>query len=285
MKTLCLICSKEFRVKPYLIKKAFGKFCSMACRNNSYKRKHFNISNEFKKGNVSWNKTNIYRKCLICSNPFKVIPFSLKKNWAKFCSSKCFGRSIRKSKIISFCLICEKKLECFPSEIKKYCSRKCYLLKEKKVMKLNSTCLICNKNFYTKPAKIKDNRGKYCSKQCTYIARKGKPAPNKGKRAWWAVGDKNVNWKNGATLKREQARKSLEYKQWRRAVFKKDKYECVQCGNNRTIQADHIKPWSLFPELRFDVKNGRTLCESCHKKTFSYLNSKMNRESFLTNML
>lgn len=41
-------------------------------------------------------------------------------------------------------------------------------------------CLICNKEFKTIPAKIKVGRGKYCSKQCYFISKKGKATWNKG---------------------------------------------------------------------------------------------------------
>lgn len=34
------------------------------------------------------------------------------------------------------------------------------------------------------------------------------------------------------------------------------------------IEADHIKPWAYYPDLRYELDNGRTLCLKCHRKTY-----------------
>lgn len=60
-------------------------------------------------------------------------------------------------------------------------------------------------------------------------------------------------------------RKSEEYQDWRKKVFERDNFKCVKCGINGYVEADHIKPFALYPELRFDITNGQTLCKGCHK--------------------
>ena len=75
----------------------------------------------------------------------------------------------------------------------------------------------------------------------------------------------------GITPINAKIRNSFEYKLWREAVFIRDDYICRFCGvRGGQIAADHIKPFSLFPELRFAIDNGRVLCVDCHKKTDTY---------------
>lgn len=85
-------------------------------------------------------------------------------------------------------------------------------------------------------------------------------------------GPQTGNWKGGTTNKNTLIRTSLAYKEWRKKVFERDDYTCQMCGARGVqIHADHIKPFALFPELRLDLDNGRTLCVPCHKKTPTYL--------------
>lgn len=78
-------------------------------------------------------------------------------------------------------------------------------------------------------------------------------------------GEKHWNWKGGITDENHKIRQSTEYKEWRKSVFKRDNYTCTNCWARWWIlNADHIQPFSLFPELRLVIENGRTLCKECH---------------------
>ncbi len=86
-------------------------------------------------------------------------------------------------------------------------------------------------------------------------------------------GEENPLWKGGSSSINKKLRSSIEYKFWREAVFARDKYTCVWCGDDKggNLNADHIKPFAYFPELRFAIDNGRTLCIPCHKTTDSFM--------------
>ena len=84
-------------------------------------------------------------------------------------------------------------------------------------------------------------------------------------------GERNPMWKGGISTVNVKIRNSPEYKLWRISVFQRDKFTCIWCGEKGgKLNADHIKPFADFPELRFAIDNGRTLCEVCHSKTDTY---------------
>lgn len=115
----------------------------------------------------------------------------------------------------------------------------------------------------------------------------GRPSHRKGKRGIYAQatlekmrvasisrgcipphrrGHEHWNWQGGIHRPNERQQQQVECKRWRLSVYQRDAYTCQGCGQvGRTLNAHHIKPWSTFPECRFVLDNGVTLCVECHR--------------------
>ena len=64
-----------------------------------------------------------------------------------------------------------------------------------------------------------------------------------------------------------EGRKSKAYLDWRTAVFQRDDYTCQLCHKKGgKLNAHHIKSYAGHPQLRFEISNGVTLCEKCHRR-------------------
>ena len=84
-------------------------------------------------------------------------------------------------------------------------------------------------------------------------------------------GNKGNNWQGGITPINKLIRHSLKYRLWRELVFKRDNWTCQECKiRGGKLHSHHIKSFSKYPKLRFDINNGKTLCIECHKKTDNY---------------
>lgn len=89
------------------------------------------------------------------------------------------------------------------------------------------------------------------------------------------------NWKGGRTALKHLIRNNFKYRQWRSDIFTRDDFTCQYCGQiGGRLFAHHIKSFSsilqkyeittleeaLECEELFNMNNGLTLCEKCHKK-------------------
>lgn len=192
-----------------------------------------------------------------------------------FCSRQCSSAS-RKSKVELECLICLKKFEVWPARAKtrKYCNKKCQNIatglrfKGKLNNPIEVSCGYCGKVNIVPDHVVNAGQGKFCDKICCDKFKVGKPGANLGKTFPQMSGKNHHAWRGGVTPENEKLRKGRKYASWRKAVFARDNYTCQDCEQRGgVLNADHIKPFALYPELRFEIDNGRTLCAPCHRKT------------------
>ena len=80
-------------------------------------------------------------------------------------------------------------------------------------------------------------------------------------------GDKNPLWKGGVSPKYKLIRMGIDFRLWREAVFARDNWTCQDCKMKGVfLHPHHIKSFIKYPELRFAIDNGKTLCKKCHGK-------------------
>lgn len=170
------------------------------------------------------------------------------------------------------CHTCRKEIlkRIEPSKIKRnrhhFCSRTCYVIhwaKERtgpKSHKWNKSipvirCRVCHKEF-----RVKTRYGKpqvHCSRKCRAVT-----------QAERFRGGNNPRWRGGTTDIGTQIRHSEKYITWRNACGKRDKFKCQFCNasHHKRLVVHHIKTFEKFPNLRFEISNGITLCRGCHIK-------------------
>jgi transposase-like protein len=79
--------------------------------------------------------------------------------------------------------------------------------------------------------------------------------------------------KHGVDMPSQYWRYTFDYLTWQQSVFERDNHTCQHCNKtNCKVHAHHIKHAADFPELRFVIENGLTLCPKCHKKEHRRLN-------------
>lgn len=106
------------------------------------------------------------------------------------------------------------------------------------------------------------------------IAKTGKPhtLSEEGKKAFREKTSAGKNWRwvedRTEILEKQRLRGTREWKDWRMAVFERDRYTCMGCrASGVYIEPHHITPIRSDKENLFNTKNGVTLCRPCHQKT------------------
>lgn len=65
---------------------------------------------------------------------------------------------------------------------------------------------------------------------------------------------------------------------WAQEVKRRDGFACVICGRNGYLNAHHKNAYASFPEQRYDVDNGVTLCQQHHDEYHSIYGKGRNTE-------
>ena len=182
-------------------------------------------------------------------------------------SENYFIKSGYKPKGIKCCENCSKEIIIYLKrdlDRKKFCSHKCQAIKRAEL------------NDLKPPIPTKESR----KKAGETLSRKMRlgliPKP--------PIGTKESHKKSGLKMRgknhpkwiedREKVKKGRysnsyrygEVASWRKDIFERDDHTCQHCfQKGGELNAHHIKPWAKYPELRYNIDNGLTLCVKCHR--------------------
>lgn len=196
--------------------------------------------------------------CQVCEIQFEVVDSRL--HTARYCSQECKAegnrRAARASRVARPCATCRTVMRLAPWELESRwtCSRKCAVERRKantldrhangQLPGWEFRCGNCGE------ARRSRKRGqKYCNRKCRWIVTRG---PN------------SHGWAGGASEIRVRIMSWPEYRLWREVVLERDGNACTDCGSREGLHAHHVKLMSKYPDLMFDVANGKTVCEPCH---------------------
>lgn len=143
------------------------------------------------------------------------------------------------------------------------------------IMNISYRTILTNLKNYDIPVKepSKAMLGKHHSKE------------HKEKVAEKLRGEKSPHWRGGKTKIANSIKKLTQYSEWRLKCLERDQYTCQNCGKQPgRLHVDHIKPFALILEQNniktteqavnckelWIIKNGKTLCVSCHRNTITW---------------
>ena len=230
--------------------------------------------NSCKECNYKKRKEMYQHKCLQCGKTFKSA-----KKIQKFCNTSCEGKFNRGSNNPNWknkthkgnCKYCGKNIliKEYTDKSYSYCSQECKSKHQKQILKssnnpnwkggmIKTKCDNCNTEIEITQYNFKIKGNHFCCNRC-YAEWQSK---NK-------CGENNPNWNPTKTIEeREKDRLIPGIIDFRKEVYKRDKYTCQCCGDNKggNLNAHHLNSYNWDKEHRTDINNGITLCKKCHKE-------------------
>lgn len=207
------------------------------------------------------------KNCLQCNKEFNVKPSRALKGVVKFCSSECMGLSkkgVTPKQLIGKQFVKGQKATGTPFKKghKGYIHPKGLLAGNKnpnyKGGNVDVNCAQCNESITKKRGQYNANENKrfFCSNECYDLWRHINLA--KENAYCYKQPEDRITPKNKAL------RETFEGREWKKSCKFRDNFMCIICGSNEILQIHHIKSFTRFPELRFDIDNGATLCKKHH---------------------
>lgn len=155
------------------------------------------------------------------------------------------------------CIQCGVDFKVIPARLPtaKFCKRKCadewrkanFIGQANPHYKGGPDCRVCANCGAEFQARAASSR-RFCSRPCA------------DKGGFRFSGEAHPNYKPTSRRKNRRGKHGA----WARAVIGRDAATCQHCGSQDHLHAHHIKPFAEFPELRWDIGNGLTLCAQCH---------------------
>lgn len=232
--TICDNCGIEIEKKEFEYLKYSNHFCSRDC--------HY----EWKRNNLAGDDhplaKPVFVNCATCGNQIRTTPRKVELQENHFCSRKCQGEYKTKTAV--------------------------------GVTKVNVCCGQCGKDLqvelgrYNMYHKRSSNPNFFCSEEC--------------RAKYWSenyVGENAGMWKGGVSPLQKAVRSQQAYYKWRNECMERDNFECQYCNSGDNLIVHHINPMVNILEKYnittpaqarecdelWDIHNGITLCEECHK--------------------
>lgn len=167
---------------------------------------------------------------------------------------------MRKTTTVKNCETCNQEMAMpfWLSKVTRFCSKKCSGQDKVKKSQKVINCLVCKKDV-----KIRNSQKQiFCSPECYWTTIDGKKlnSLSKGTLGW----RKNID----LLTKSEKKHLDTQYRQWMFSVKNRDKWKCriadINCDGR--LEAHHILNWKEYPELRYEINNGITLCHAHHPR-------------------